>query len=61
MPSIEYTEGLDSIDGLRGAIEKLEESGSAARIASAVEFILEGLHLCNRLNKDVRNGRTLYG
>jgi magnesium chelatase subunit I len=61
MPSIEYTEGLDSIGGLRGAIEKLEEAGSAARIASAVEFILEGLHLSNRLNKDVQNGRTLYG
>ena len=33
---------------------------SPARLASAIEFILEGLHLSNRLNKTARDGRALY-
>jgi magnesium chelatase subunit I len=61
MPSAEYTEGLDSIQGLRPAIEKLGAGQGVAGLASAIEFILEGLHLSNRLNKDVQNGRTVYG
>jgi magnesium chelatase subunit I len=60
LPSSEYVEGLDSIAGLRAAIEKLGASGSPARIASAIEFILEGLHLSNRLNKEVEGRRVLY-
>jgi magnesium chelatase subunit I len=60
LPSAEYTEGIDSIQGLRSAIEGLEENGSPARIASAIEFILEGLHLSNRLNKDVQGRSALY-
>jgi magnesium chelatase subunit I len=60
LPSTEYQDGLDSIAGLRAAIEKLGETGSAARVASAVEFILEGLHLSNKLNKDLEGGRVLY-
>jgi magnesium chelatase subunit I len=60
LPSSEYIDGLDSIAGLRPAIEKLGESGSPARIASAIEFILEGLHLSNRLNKEVEGRRVLY-
>jgi magnesium chelatase subunit I len=60
LPSEEYAEGLDSIAGLRSAIEKLSEAGSPARVAGAIEFILEGLHLSNRLNKDVEGSRVLY-
>jgi magnesium chelatase subunit I len=60
LPSTEYLEGLDQIPGLRAAIRKLAEDGSPARTASAVEFILEGLHLSNRLNKEVEGRRVLY-
>jgi magnesium chelatase subunit I len=60
LPSGEYLEGLDQIDGLRGALEKLGQSASPARTAAAIEFILEGLHLSNRLNKDVEGRRVLY-
>jgi len=45
---------------MRTAIEKLGEDKSPARIASAAEFILEGLHLSNRLNKEVAGRRVLY-
>ncbi len=60
LPSKEYAEGVDSIPGLRDAIEKLGESASPQRIASAVEFILEGLHLSNELNKEFQGARILY-
>ena len=60
LPAQEYVEGLDNIHGLRAAVEKLAEDASPARVASAIEFVLEGLHLSNRLNKDVDGGRVLY-
>ncbi len=60
LPSREYAEGLDSIPGLRSAIEKLGEAGSPARVAAAIEFLLEGLHLSNKLNREVADGRILY-
>jgi magnesium chelatase subunit I len=60
LPSSEYTEGMDNIDGLRAAVAKLGEDGSPSREASAIEFILEGLHLSNKLNKDVEGERVLY-
>ena len=47
----EYLVGLDEIPGLREAAEQLAGGDSPARMASAIEFILEGLHLANRLNK----------
>jgi magnesium chelatase subunit I len=51
MPSSDYLEGLDEIRGLREAAARLAGGDSPARLASAIEFILEGLHLQNRLNK----------
>jgi len=33
---------------------------SPARLASAIEFVLEGLHLSNRLNKTLRPGGALF-
>jgi magnesium chelatase subunit I len=60
MLSQEYMVGLDAIAGLRGAAERLAGGDSPACIASAVEFLLEGLHLSNRLNKHVRETGALY-
>ena len=60
LPSAEYTLGMENIQGLRGVIEKLGEAGSPARIASAIEFILEGLHLSNKLNKELEGRRVVY-
>jgi magnesium chelatase subunit I len=42
------------------AVEKLGGAGSDAETAAAVEFILEGLHLNKRLNKDRVGGKTQY-
>ncbi len=51
MEASEYLSGLDEIAGLREAAIHLAGGDSPARIASAIEFILEGLHLSNRLNR----------
>jgi len=59
-PSMEYVTQLARVGGLRAAVTKLNGHGSPATVASAVEFILEGLHLNKRLNKDEAEGTTRY-
>jgi magnesium chelatase subunit I len=56
MPSMNYVHQVSHMDGMREAIAKLDVAGSPAGVASAVEFILEGLHLNRRLNKDRSDG-----
>lgn len=60
MPSDEYLVGLKEIKGLEKCVHKLEIDNSSAEIASAIELILEGLHLSNRLNKEVIQGKIIY-
>src|SRR5207237_3990951 len=60
LPSMEYVTQLSKVGGLSKAVDKLNGRGSPASIASAVEFILEGMHLNRRLNKDEVNGKTRY-
>jgi magnesium chelatase subunit I len=60
MPVMEYVNQLARVGGLSKAIDKLHARGNPATIASAVEFILEGLHLNRRLNKDELGGKTRY-
>jgi magnesium chelatase subunit I len=60
LPASEYVEGLENITGLADVVKRLGEAGSPGRIAAAIEFVLEGLHLSNRLNKDVQGRRILY-
>src|SRR2546423_630000 len=60
MSSMEYVTQLSKVGGLSKAIDKLNGRGSPASIASSIEFILEGLHLNRRLNKDEVNGKTRY-
>ena len=45
-----YQELLNGVDGLKQAVGRLSEDGRPEVMASAVEFILEGLHLSRRLN-----------
>ena len=60
MPSAGYLQGMDDIKGLRPAVAKLVPEGTPGQIASAIEFILEGLHLNNKLNKEVKDGSVVY-
>ena len=50
-----------SVPAFRTLTAKLVDGDeSPAAIASAVEFVLEGLHLAKRLNKDASGGRAVY-
>src|SRR5437764_5927020 len=60
MPSMEYVNQLSKIGGLSKAIDRLKGRGSPASIASSSEYILEGLHLNRRLNKDEVRGKIRY-
>jgi magnesium chelatase subunit I len=61
MPSQEYLEGIKEIPGLKEAIRSLGIQESPALMASATEFVLEGLHLHQKLNKEIEGGRATYG
>ena len=60
LSATEYLEGLDEITGLKEAAARLAGGDSPPRLASAIEFILEGLHLANKLNKHAAEGRARY-
>jgi len=60
LPSSHYLKGLEDIKGLKDQVVKIGGQGSPAAIASAVEFIMEGLHLNRKLNKDRAAGKTRY-
>ena len=58
--SAAYDRLLASIGPLPEAIAGIGANGSEAERASAVEFVLEGLHLNKRLNKDSAAGAAHY-
>ncbi|TAK36911.1 MAG: magnesium chelatase [Chloroflexota bacterium] len=60
MPSIHYMQKVVESDSLMAGVAKLCEDRTPASIASAVEFILEGLHANRKLNKNRTLGRTQY-
>ncbi|HZU06097.1 MAG TPA: sigma 54-interacting transcriptional regulator [Chloroflexota bacterium] len=60
LPSMDYALQAAQMPGMKDAIAKLGAQGNPATIAAAVEFVLEGLHLNRRLNKDRREGRLRY-
>ncbi|PKB83439.1 MAG: magnesium chelatase [SAR202 cluster bacterium Io17-Chloro-G9] len=49
-PAAEYPALVSQVDGLAEAVERLTSDQRPEVIASAVEFVLEGLHLNRRLN-----------
>ncbi|MBI2917138.1 MAG: magnesium chelatase [Chloroflexi bacterium] len=60
MPARDYVELVGFIPPLREAVRAINGQEDAAAVASAVEFILEGLHLNRRLNKDKVAGKVRY-
>ena len=53
-PPLMWSEALDRM------LADLEVGETPAGVASAVEFVLEGLHLSKRLNKDSVGGKDAY-
>jgi magnesium chelatase subunit I len=59
MPSGEYVRQVGELPPLRTLAQKLGAT-EPATLASAVEFVLEGLHLSKKLNKDTQAGAARY-
>jgi len=55
-----YAELAADLPALREAVRRVTEDESPEAVASAVEFVLEGLHLSKRLNKEAAGGRATY-
>jgi len=59
--SVDEARLLEQLPAMRGAVVALTGGDeSPAAVASAIEFILEGLHLSKRLNKDASGARATY-
>ena len=61
MASQDYLQDIKEIPGLKEAIRSLGIQESPSLMASATEFVLEGLHLHQKLNKEIEGGRVTYG
>jgi magnesium chelatase subunit I len=60
VPSATYVELVAQVPELREAVSTLTDDESPAAVASAAEFVLEGLHLSKRLNKEAVGARATY-
>jgi magnesium chelatase subunit I len=56
----EYAKVLPQLPALADTLTDLEVGETPAGVASALEFVLEGLHLSKRLNKDAVGGKAAY-
>ena len=60
LPSRDYAEAISKIEGMEGMVEKLASEQTDGVRASTLEFILEGLHLHELLNRDQVDGTSSY-
>lgn len=60
VPSKNYMRIAKEINGLLDAVKKVADTERPEVVASAAEFILEGLHVNKRLNKTKTEGKFMY-
>ena len=60
LSSADYLAVLEAVPALRQPVRALAGSESPGMVASAVELVLEGLHLSKRLNKEAAGPRATY-
>jgi magnesium chelatase subunit I len=63
LPADQLLDQVGTVPGLSKVLDRLGhgDDASPGEVASAIEFVLEGLHLTRRIDKDVVAGRTVYG
>lgn len=63
VPAADLLSQLGAVTGLAKVLDRLGYGDAASRgqVAAAAEFVLEGLHLTRRIDKDAVGGRTVYG
>ncbi len=59
-PADDYLDALREVPGLREAIDQIGVFETPGLMATASEFIFEGLHLHQKLNKERQGGRFSY-
>ena len=59
-PSKDYLPAFNVIPGMEDAAGKLVDPADPAQASAAIEFILEGLHLSNKLNREMIENRMVY-
>ncbi|HJU28830.1 MAG TPA: hypothetical protein VJ718_06650, partial [Candidatus Binataceae bacterium] len=59
-PASDYMDALREVPGLREAVNQLGAFETPGLMAAASEFIFEGLHLHQKLNKERQGGRFAY-
>ncbi len=60
MAAKKYVANTKEIAGLTDAVKKIAKTEQPEIIASAAEFILEGLYVNNKLNKTLASGKNIY-
>jgi magnesium chelatase subunit I len=60
LPASAYAEILAQVPALEGPVLALAGGETPGAVASAAEFILEGLHLTKRLNKEAAGAKATY-
>ena len=60
VPAADLAALAGRVEGLPAILDGLGVGPTPAEVASGVEFVLEGLHLTKRLNKDAVGGRASY-
>ena len=60
IPARTYTRAIGELPELAGALKKLALPDRPEVRASVIEFLLEGLHLNKRLNRDEVEGKAVY-
>jgi magnesium chelatase subunit I len=63
VPAADLLAQLGTVPGLAKVLDRLGlgDDSDVGHVASAAEFVLEGLHLTRRIDKDTIDGRTVYG
>jgi magnesium chelatase subunit I len=63
VPARDLLGQLDAIPGLSKVLDRLglADDADAGHVASAVELVLEGMHLTRRIDKQQVDGRAVYG
>ncbi len=63
VPATDLLDQVGTVPGLSKVLDRLGHGDDAApgEVAAAIEFVLEGLHLTRRIDKDTVGGRSVYG
>ena len=63
VPGEELLTQVGTVPGLSKVLDRLGhgDDASPGEVAAAVEFVLEGLHLTRRIDKESVAGRSVYG